>query len=94
MRKLTLAQLSEYTRIDTSYISKMEIGDRGATLKHLRVIAKHLGCTAGDLLNAEDNPTSVSNDEMKILQTMRKDKYAAYLIKELAESVDQFHQQK
>lgn len=92
LRKMTLAQLSELTGIDTAYISKMEIGDRRETVPHLRVIAKHLGCNAGDLLNPEDNSRSLSTDEQLVVDAMRGDNFAAHMIVNLASATHNFNE--
>lgn len=90
LRGLTLAELAERTHIDAAYISKMELGDRRETLSHLRVLAKHLGVTVGDLLNSEDNPDSLSEDERLVVDTMRDDPHFAHSASTLAEARQSF----
>jgi transcriptional regulator with XRE-family HTH domain len=85
-RGLTLAELSDRTNIDAAYISKMELGDRRETVAHLRILAKHLGVTVGDLLNNEDNPTSLSETERLVIDTMRDDPHFAHSASTLAEA--------
>lgn len=85
-RGLTLAELSDRTNIDAAYISKMELGDRRETLVHLRAIARQLGVTVGDLLNSEDNPDSLSDDERAVVDTMRLDPGFAHSANALAEA--------
>lgn len=85
-RGLTLAELSGRTNIDAAYISKMELGDRRETLSHLRVLATHLGVTVGDLLNSEDNPDSLTEEERMVVDTMRDDPHFAHSASTLAEA--------
>jgi transcriptional regulator with XRE-family HTH domain len=89
-RRLTLAEFSERTGIDAAYISKMELGDRRETLLHLRKMAKILRVNVGQLLNSEDNPDSLSENERLVVDTMRGDKFTAHMIVNLAHAAHSF----
>jgi transcriptional regulator with XRE-family HTH domain len=85
-RGLTLAALCHLTGIDGAYISKMELGERRETLHHLRLIALHLNVSVGDLLNNQDNPVSLTDDERMAIDTMRDDPQFAHSASTLAEA--------
>ena len=91
-RDMTLAHLSKLTGIDTAYISKMELGDRRETVSHLRVIAKHLHCTVGDLLNAEDSSQNLSQQEKRVVDAMRGDDFIAHLIVSVVDATQRFNE--
>ena len=82
----TLAQLSAHTGLDTGYLSKLELGDRPLKIEHMRSIAKVFGVDPGDLMNATDNPTSLTDQERMVLDSMRDDPMFAAGIAAMAEA--------
>lgn len=85
-KNYTLQQLSGMTGLDTGYLSKLELGDRPLKIEHMRSIAKILGVDPGDLLNASDNPTSLSDQERMVLDSMRDDPLFAHSVAAMAEA--------
>ena len=89
-QKLTLVQLGGLTKMHTGYLSKMELGERPTNLGHLRNIAKQLGLSPGDLLTPTDNPNSLSVDERRIIELMRRDRYFAHIVRHLIAAKSEF----
>ncbi len=85
-RGFTLDELSNMTGIDKSYISIMERNDRAIKLDHLRKIANSLNLKVADLLNLEDNPIGLNQEEMLLIGQMRTDPVLAHTLILLAKN--------
>lgn len=84
-RGLTLTQVAGAIGMNVGYYSKLETGERPLRLDHLRKVAAHYGIDTGELLNAADNPSSLTETERLVLDTMRDDPLFAQSVAAMAE---------
>lgn len=84
-RGLTLTQVAGAIGMNVGYYSKLETGERPLRLDHLRRVAAFYGTDTGELLNAADNPASLTEQERLVLDTMRSDALFAQSISAMAE---------
>lgn len=72
-RGLTQQELGERIGRTNNQVSRFETGDRPIYLETLRLIARALDCTVGDLLSEADNPYRLSGEERHVVDYMRAD---------------------
>lgn len=58
-KRMTLEELAGETGFSTSYVQRLEKGDRNLAVKHLDSFASALGVTARELVPAQDGSTTV-----------------------------------
>lgn len=58
-RGLTLDELAEQVGLSTSYVQRLENGDRNLAVKHFEAFAKALGVHARDLVPGDDHAATV-----------------------------------
>lgn len=86
----TLQRLADVVGINTGYLSKLELGDRPLKVEHMRSVAKVYGIDPGELLNAADNPLSLTDAERMVIDTMRADQLFAHSAVALANAMAEF----
>lgn len=70
MRKkagLTQPQLAEKTGSTQAAVSQYENGKRPLTLDWMKIYARVIGCSVADLLDDEDNPDRLEQDERELV---------------------------
>lgn len=72
-RGLTQQELGERIGRTNNQVSRFETGDRPIYLETLRLIARALDCTVGDLLSEADNPYRLADTERQVVDYMRAD---------------------
>lgn len=73
-RKAKLSQLTlgEMAGCSKMHISGLERGERELSLSWMRAIARALGVSPADLLNDDDNPGRIAQDEADFLEAYRR----------------------
>lgn len=69
--KVTLRQIADALGTTETQISRFETGERPVDLVWLQRIARVLRTEVGQLLNVEDNETSLTDEERIVLMAMR-----------------------
>jgi len=89
--KMTLTEMAARLGTSPAQIARFETGERPVTRDWLRRIADVLGTDIGQLLNPEDNPASLSDQERKVIDAMRYgEPHVAKTIVSVAESLVSF----
>lgn len=84
---LTLDYLAGRIGVTATELSRFERGERPIRLDRLQKIAQILGTDVGQLLNPEDNATSLSSNEQLVLEAMRAGEEIARPVLKLAEGL-------
>ncbi len=82
---LTLAEAVLRLKVTEGHLQKWETGERNITVEQLRRVARAYGLNIGDLLNSDDNPASLTEDERFLLDSAREDPSLAANMMALAE---------
>lgn len=69
--KLTQIDLADRTGVSQSAISQIENGEVQLNVPWMRAFARILGCAPADLLDPEDNPDRLQDDERQWVQRYR-----------------------
>jgi transcriptional regulator with XRE-family HTH domain len=68
---LTQSELAEATGVSQPAISQIENGVLSMDIQWMRSFARVLGCTAADLLDDDDNPDRLDEEERKLVARFR-----------------------
>jgi transcriptional regulator with XRE-family HTH domain len=69
---ITQEVLAERTGVSQSAISQLENSEVEMGIKWMRAFARVLECSPADLLNDEDNPDRLAEEERDLVQTYRE----------------------
>lgn len=88
---LTQGELGERVGLHQTQIGNLENGGRNLTFEWARRIAKALDVRLADLLNEEDNPDRLSDDERKLIHSFREASVEQReLVRRVAEPVQEY----
>ena len=68
---LTQTQLADRTGVSQTRISQIENGEDSMTVQWMRAFARAIGCAPADLLDPEDNPYLLEQDELELVNRYR-----------------------
>jgi len=95
MRKavgLTQVELADRAGTKQETISQYENGRRPLTLDWMKIFARELGCSAADLLDEDDNPDRLADDEREIIGRYRSaNKLQRETLQRVTEAVVPYH---
>lgn len=91
-RKLSLQFVADALNTTPTVVGRYETGERPITLHTLRLIARALKTNVGQLLNADDNPDSLNDQETVVIDAMRHgEPHVAEAVVRVAESLREMH---
>lgn len=89
--RLTQEQLAEKTGVTQPAISQLENDARPLDLDEMRVFARIFGCTPADLMDDQDNPDRLSDEERELLRNFRAaDELQRAMVQRVAEPVQPY----
>lgn len=92
--KITQLELAKLSGVSQPAISQLENDERPLTVDWMRTFARIFGCAVADLLDEDDNPDRLDEEERELLAKYRKaDDTQRAMVQRVAEPMEQYRHQ-
>lgn len=89
--KITQSELAKLSGVSQPAISQIENDERPLTVDWMRTFARIFGCTTADLLDQDDNPHRLTDEERELLEKYRQaDETQRAMVQRVAEPIEQY----